>query len=67
MYGDLILADSYYGGARGRRWKVDWDRTPQPVQIKLKALRGCKDKLPGQGKDYKGTLTIGQSQAGIWM
>ncbi|XP_067943495.1 uncharacterized protein [Watersipora subatra] len=47
MYGDLSLADGEYGGAKGRRWKLDWKRTPQPIQIKLKALRGVKDKLPG--------------------
>ena len=47
MYGDLILADGQYGGSKGRRWKVDWNRTPQPIQIKLKCLRGVKDKLPG--------------------
>ncbi|KAK3743337.1 hypothetical protein QZH41_013912, partial [Actinostola sp. cb2023] len=46
MYGDLILADGQYGGSKGRRWKVDWNRTPQPIQIKLKCLRGVKDKLP---------------------
>ncbi|KAL5249152.1 hypothetical protein ACHWQZ_G018108 [Mnemiopsis leidyi] len=47
MYGDLILADSQYGGNNGRRWKVDWNKAPQPVQIKLRCLRGIKDKLPG--------------------
>lgn len=47
MYGDLMLADGQYGGSKGRRWKVDWNRTPQPIQIKLKCLRGVKDKLPG--------------------
>ncbi|EDO30431.1 predicted protein, partial [Nematostella vectensis] len=46
MYGDLMLADGQYGGSKGRRWKVDWNRTPQPIQIKLKCLRGVKDKLP---------------------
>ncbi|XP_068706194.1 uncharacterized protein [Montipora foliosa] len=46
MYGDLILADGQYGGSKGRRWKVDWNRTPQPIQIKLNCLRGVKDKLP---------------------
>nr|XP_002734565.1 PREDICTED: uncharacterized protein LOC100373469 [Saccoglossus kowalevskii] len=47
MYGDLTLADGQYGGSKGRRWKVDWTRTPQPIQIKLKCLRGVRDKLPG--------------------
>ena len=47
MYGDLTEADGHYGGSKGRRWKVDWDRTPQPIEVKLKCLRGVKDKLPG--------------------
>ena len=61
MYGDLILADGQYGGSKGRRWKVDWNRTPQPIQIKLKCLRGVKDKLPGKkhvcvlSHSYRGT------------
>ena len=48
FYGDLMLADGHYGGSKGRRWKVDWDKTPQPIQVKMKCLRGVKDKLPGQ-------------------
>ena len=40
------MTEVQYGGARGRRWKVDWNRTPQPIQVKLKCLRGVKDKLP---------------------
>lgn len=47
MYGDLTFADGQYGGSKGRRWKIDWNRAPQPVQIRLKCLRGVKDKLPG--------------------
>lgn len=43
-----MLADGTYGGSKGRRWKVDWDKTPQPLQVKLKCLRGVRDKLPGQ-------------------
>ncbi|KAL5014640.1 hypothetical protein ScPMuIL_008910 [Solemya velum] len=46
-YGDLMVVDGQYGGSRGRRWKVDWNRTPQPIQVKLQCLRGVKDKLPG--------------------
>jgi len=42
-----MMVDGQYGGNQGRRWKVDWDKTPQPVQIKLKCLRGVRDKLPG--------------------
>lgn len=43
-----MLADGTYGGSKGRRWKVDWDKTPQPIQVKLKCLRGVRDKLPGR-------------------
>ncbi|XP_033640408.1 uncharacterized protein LOC117300735 [Asterias rubens] len=46
MYGDLMMADGQYGGSKGRRWKVDWNRAPQPIQIKLTTLRGVKNKLP---------------------
>ena len=38
-YGDLTEAEGHYGGSKGRRWKVDWDKTPQPIQIKLGCLR----------------------------
>ena len=47
MYGGLDKADGEYGGTKGRRWKLDWDQAPQPIQIKLKTLRGVRDKLPG--------------------
>eukprot|EP00058_Branchiostoma_floridae_P003599 XP_002589087.1 hypothetical protein BRAFLDRAFT_120904 [Branchiostoma floridae] len=46
MYGDLTVADGFYGGSKGRRWKVDWNRAPQPIQVKLQCMRGVKDKLP---------------------
>ncbi|EDV22569.1 uncharacterized protein TRIADDRAFT_58934 [Trichoplax adhaerens] len=46
LYGDLIMADNAYGGSKGRRWKVDWDKTPQPIQVKVKCVRAIKDKLP---------------------
>ena len=59
MYGDLTEADGHYGGSKGRRWKVDWDRTPQPIEVKLKCLRGVKDKLPGA--HLKTTSLINQS------
>lgn len=49
FYGDLMLADGVYGGSQSRRWKVDWNKTPQPIQVKLMSLRGVRDKLPGQG------------------
>jgi hypothetical protein len=47
FYGDLMLADGVYGGSQSRRWKVDWNKTPQPIQVKLQCLRGVRDKLPG--------------------
>ena len=46
LYGDLERVHGYYGAVKGRRWKVDWTRAPQPVQIKIKTLRGIRDKLP---------------------
>lgn len=46
LYGDLVLSDGLYAGNRGRRWRIDWDRTPQPVQIRLTMLRGVRDRLP---------------------
>ena len=46
LYGDLERARGYYGAVKGRRWKVDWTKAPQPVQIKIKTLRGVRDKLP---------------------
>lgn len=52
MYGELVMADGEYGGSKGRRWKVDWNRSPQPIQVKLKCLRGIKDKLPGMLRRY---------------
>ncbi|XP_035825164.1 uncharacterized protein LOC101851493 [Aplysia californica] len=46
FYGDLMHSEGQYAGSKGRRWKVDWNKTPQPVQVKLKCLRGIKDKCP---------------------
>ncbi|KAF6026991.1 OFCC1 [Bugula neritina] len=46
MYGNLASADGEYGGSKGKRWKLDWDKAPQPIEIKLKTLRGVRDKLP---------------------
>ena len=44
LYGDLRIASEQYGGARDRRWRVEWTRTPQPIQIKIDCVRGLKDK-----------------------
>ncbi|XP_072880363.1 uncharacterized protein [Hemitrygon akajei] len=46
LYGDLTEVKQQYNGVQGCRWKVEWSGTPQPVQIRLKCLRGVKDKLP---------------------
>eukprot|EP00050_Salpingoeca_kvevrii_P003599 m.228450 g.228450 ORF g.228450 m.228450 type:complete len:1127 (+) comp10856_c0_seq18:6377-9757(+) len=46
-YGNLMLVDGFFTGNRARRWKVDWDETPQPLEIKLLTLRGTRAKLPG--------------------
>lgn len=49
FYGDLALADSRFSGHEGRRFRVDWSRSPQPIEIKLHRLCGMRDKVP-QGK-----------------
>ncbi|XP_076802649.1 uncharacterized protein LOC143446753 isoform X2 [Clavelina lepadiformis] len=46
FFGDLVFADSQYGGSKGRRWRVEWTKTPQPIQIKLRCVRGIRDKVP---------------------
>ena len=48
LYGDLVIADEQYGGARGRRWRVEWTETPQPIQVKINCIRGLKDKASFQ-------------------
>ena len=30
----------------GRRWRVEWTKTPQPIKIQLKLIRGLRDKAP---------------------
>ena len=45
-YGDLLEGDGEYGGSKGRRWRIDWNKTPQPIEVKLRCLRGIKDKVP---------------------
>jgi len=46
FYGDLVLTDGQYAGNKDRRWRIDWDRAPQPLQIKLDSIRGLKDRVP---------------------
>jgi len=46
FYGDLALADSRFTGHEGRRFRVDWSRSPQPIEIKLHRLCGMRDKVP---------------------
>ena len=45
-YGQLTVADGIYGGTKRRRWRLDWSHTPQPLQIRIDALRGLCDKAP---------------------
>ena len=42
----MIVSNEQYGGARDRRWRVEWSRTPQPIQVKINCIRGLKDKIP---------------------
>ena len=41
-----MISNEQYGGARDRRWRVEWTRTPQPIQIKINCMRGLKNKVP---------------------
>lgn len=45
-YGELTIADGVYGGNKQRRWRLDWQHTPQPIQIRVDCLRGLRDKAP---------------------
>jgi len=48
-YGDLTLADSRFSGHEGRRFRVDWSYSPQPIEIKLGRLCGLRNRVP-EGK-----------------
>jgi hypothetical protein len=48
-YGDLRSARLEYGGFQGREWLVEWERTPQPMRLRLDLMRGARDRLP-QGR-----------------
>ncbi len=48
-FGTLRSEKQEYGGFKGRKWLVDWERTPQPVKLRLDVIRGAKDKIP-QGR-----------------
>ncbi|MGH0131649.1 UNVERIFIED_CONTAM: hypothetical protein FKN15_056731 [Acipenser sinensis] len=45
-YGELTKTKPRPDRIRGMKWKVEWSKTPQPVEIQLRCLRGVKDKLP---------------------
>ncbi|XP_053102751.1 uncharacterized protein LOC128323509 [Hemicordylus capensis] len=45
-FSNLAGVNNESNGAAGLRWKVDWSKSPQPIQIQLKCLRGIKDKVP---------------------
>ncbi|CAM2106258.1 unnamed protein product [Caretta caretta] len=45
-FGNLAEVNNESNGAAGLCWKVDWSKTPQPIQIQLRCLRGAKDKVP---------------------
>ncbi|XP_034615450.1 orofacial cleft 1 candidate gene 1 protein [Trachemys scripta elegans] len=45
-FGNLAEVNNESNGAAGLCWKVDRYKTPQPIQIQLRCLRGAKDKVP---------------------
>ncbi|XP_041102642.1 orofacial cleft 1 candidate gene 1 protein homolog [Polyodon spathula] len=45
-YGELTETKPRSDRMRGKKWKVEWSKRPQPVEILLWCLRGVKDKLP---------------------
>ncbi|XP_009883732.1 PREDICTED: orofacial cleft 1 candidate gene 1 protein [Charadrius vociferus] len=45
-FGDLAGVDTGLNGAAGPCGKVDCSKTPQPIEIHIKCLRGVKDKVP---------------------
>ena len=45
-YGQLDVQGGLIGNVQGRRFRIDWDSAPQPMQIHIDALRGVKDKAP---------------------
>eukprot|EP00033_Pygsuia_biforma_P002828 GCRY01003122.1.p1 GENE.GCRY01003122.1~~GCRY01003122.1.p1 ORF type:complete len:961 (+),score=314.90 GCRY01003122.1:189-3071(+) len=45
-FGELATAGvEETGPVAGRRWRVDWTRAPQPIRIRLHAIRSPRDRL----------------------
>ena len=51
-----MIETKQYGGARGRRWRVEWTETPQPIQVKINCIRGLKDKVCNLSLDKRHRL-----------
>jgi hypothetical protein len=45
-YGDLQLSETRFSGHEGRKFRVDWSRSPQPIEVKLVRLCGLRDRVP---------------------
>eukprot|EP00899_Mesostigma_viride_P023917 jgi/Mesvir1/470/Mv11345-RA.1 len=45
-YGQLEALKDGYQGLVKRNYRVEWAHSPLPVQVRLEALRGIRDKLP---------------------
>eukprot|EP00055_Hartaetosiga_balthica_P017070 m.111621 g.111621 ORF g.111621 m.111621 type:complete len:1086 (-) comp9241_c0_seq1:71-3328(-) len=45
-YGHLVLRDGVFSGTRTRKWRLEWEHTPQSVKISIVSLRGLRDKVP---------------------
>lgn len=45
FYGEVQTADDLYGGARSRKYTVEWTGAPQPIRIRIDTIRAVKNKL----------------------
>ncbi|XP_077209283.1 uncharacterized protein LOC143845107 isoform X2 [Paroedura picta] len=55
-FGNLAGLTNESSRAAGLCWKVDWEKTPQPIQLQLKCLRGVRDKVPQGSYILKASL-----------
>eukprot|EP00667_Euglena_gracilis_P015861 EG_transcript_16542 len=46
LQNDQALLDKEQELDLGNQWRAEWVYAPQPIVVKLKAIRGVKDKLP---------------------